>query len=110
MAEFFDVMVEMRRMHDDYDDCDGGCPLSDKGFYKKPYCEIDEEDIKEAEKIIMEWSKEHPVVYPTWGEFFKIADLEDARLIDPVRVDIAKKLGLEPVRRKSSGKSCREQT
>lgn len=97
MAEFFDVMVEMRRMHNDYDDCNDGCPLHNKGFCDKPWCEVSEEDIKEAEKIIMKWSKEHPVVYPTWGEFFKIADLEDARLTDPVRVDIAKKLGLEPV-------------
>lgn len=110
MAEFFDVMVEMRRMHDDYDDCDGGCPLSDKGFCKKPYCEIDEEDIKEAEKIIMEWSKEHPVVYPTWGEWLTqigVAQLCCGMLgIHPaiadshIPDDIAKKVGLEPVRRK----------
>ena len=100
MAEFFDVMVEMNRMHDDYDKCDDGCPLHNKGFCNKPRCEINEEDIREAEKIIMKWSKENPVVYPTWGEFFKIADLEDARLTDPVRVDIAKKLGLEPVRKR----------
>ena len=100
MAEFFDVMVEMHRMHDDYDDCDDGCPLHDKGFCNKPYYKIDDEDIREAEKIIMKWSKEHPEVYPTWGEFFKIADLEDVRLTDPMRADIAKKLGLKPVRSK----------
>jgi hypothetical protein len=114
MAEFFDVMVEMRRMHDDYDDCNDGCPLSGKGFCNKPYCEMDEEDIKEAEKIIMEWSKEHPKVvheaYPTWGEWLTqigVAQLGCGMLgIHPViaksRIpdDIAKKFGLEPVRKR----------
>ena len=107
MAEFFDVMAEMYRMHNDYDDCDDGCPLHNKGFCNKSYCEINEEDIREAEKIIMNWSKEHPVIYPTWGEWLTqigVAQLCSGMLgIHPVIAeshipdDIAKKLGLESV-------------
>lgn len=107
MAEFFDVMVEMNRMHDNYEDCDDGCPLRDKGFCNKPTCEVDKEDIKEAERVVMKWSKEHPVVYPTWGEWLTqigVAQLCSGMLgIHPITAeshipdDIAKKLGLKPV-------------
>ena len=116
MAEFFNVMVEMRRMHDDYDDCNDGCPLCNKGFCDKPWCEVSEEDIKEAEKIIMKWSKEHSVVYPTWGEWFAeqgelSVNWKDLRVVScsgkssagviglfysEIPADIAQKLGIEP--------------
>lgn len=102
MAEFFEVMVEMRRMHNDYDDCNDGCPLHNKGFCDKPWCEVSEEDIKEAEKIIMKWSKENPVVYPTWYEYLTEIYPAAWELIacHPIPVDIAQKLEIEPVRKR----------
>lgn len=75
--------------------------------------ETDDEYIRKAEDAIMTWAAEHPVVYPTWGEWFvEHGDLVDGwqnatnaawtanRALDvftkPIPADIAQKLGIEP--------------
>lgn len=95
--DFVQTMIEINRMHSYYDDYCRGCPLDGKGYCNEPDFELSREDLEEAEALVWEWSRNHPVVYPTWEEFFKTANLEDARLTDHVRADIAEKLGLKPV-------------
>jgi len=77
MAEYSKVMEERNRMCDYYHsisyECDFDCPLSqDNNPALVNYSGCAEFLYKEAEKaerIIMKWSREHPIpIYPTIGE------------------------------------------
>lgn len=64
MAEFAEIMNIKRRMDNYYDDCSCGCPLYVSNFCSLPKESLTIEDFKEAERIMLEWAEEHPIVYP----------------------------------------------
>ena len=78
MAEFGQVIYEWRRLcthqqekHDGIYICED-CPMDVKDLCCKWPDESDENDIKEIERIVMEWAKEHPEPeYPTWAEWLE---------------------------------------
>ena len=71
MAEFVEVMGIKRRMCKYYDDCPDGCPLDNTNFCVLSEESLSEEDFKEAETIMLNWNKKHPVIFPTWIEWLK---------------------------------------
>lgn len=124
MAEFVEIMNIKRRMDNYYKDCADGCPLSLTNFCSLSENALTTEDLKEAEKIMLEWAEEHPIVYPTWvewlskqglvelktGQFARQAANEYLYEIKTVATlngnaskqipeDIAQKLGIEPKER-----------
>lgn len=106
MAEFVEIMNIKRRMDNYYGDCSCGCPLYVSNFCSWSEESLTAEDYKEAERIMLEWAEEHPIVYPTWGEYFgmvyaarlfgnPIKSLDEIFKIN-IPQDIAEKLGLKP--------------
>lgn len=119
MAEFAQIMKDWRRMCKTYstddEDCCEGCPVVD--FHEHGCSAIyemeDVTDWRRYAEAIMSWAAEHPVVYPTWGEWFvEHGDLVDGWqnatnaawmantalgvFMKPIPADIAQKLGIEP--------------
>ena len=95
------------------DDFCAVCPYRDKSP-DNWYCFRKQDLMRDALECIeredMKWAAEHPVVYPTWGEWLneqavviKIIDNgalifePDAKMRQPIPADIAQKLGIEPV-------------
>lgn len=82
MAEFKTVMSELQRL------CSGrtcgSCPVGNKAFHERAsYCCVWVKDHpEEAERIIMQWAAEHPIVTNgmKFREVFGI-DLEDKYLV-----------------------------
>lgn len=121
MAEFVEVLGIKSRMCKYYDDCSAGCPLGNTNFCSLSEESLATEDFKEAETIMLNWAKEHPIVYPTWtewlskqgfvelkaGQFVKqtgneyvyecktVAILTDKAAV-PISSEIAEKLGIQP--------------
>ena len=119
MAEFVEVMGIKSRMCKYYDDCSDGCPLDNTNFCALSEESLSEGDFKEAETIMLNWSKKHPMHYPTWIEWLKSMgvipylagcvvkrDDEDNFLsghvnvneiaIKPIPKDIAEKFSIKP--------------
>jgi len=122
MAEFVEIMGIKKRMDNYYEDCAAGCPLCLTNFCSMSEESLTAEDFKEAEKIMLEWAKEHPIVYPTWIEWLQSLGVipylsgyvakrdDDGNYLDghvnvnevahkPIPVDIAQKLGIDPKER-----------
>ena len=63
MAEFQEVVKNFKRMCDSYEACEE-CPMSTTGTARSTaycrYCVF--EQFEESERIIMQWSAEHPIV------------------------------------------------
>ena len=106
MAEFQIVCKHLKRMCERYGNNCIKCPLVDKDFCSLSAGDRTAETYKKAEEIIMSWAAEHPVVYPTWGEYFgmiygarlfgnPIGSLNEIFKIS-IPQDIAEKLGVEP--------------
>jgi hypothetical protein len=79
--------------------CDN-CPLFKVLCQYKPNEKV---DFAGAEQIIEKWVEEHPVVYPTWVEWFRQMGVVPSEqkcfhtwLLDQIPADIAEKLGIEP--------------
>lgn len=106
MAEFQEVMKQWRRFCKSHSNC-GECEFDGKGICCEthlsgvPYSDI--------ELRIMSWAAEHPVVYPTWGEYLasigvmKPAQPDKAYEVWLTQIysttipdDIAQKLGIAP--------------
>lgn len=64
MADFVEVMEIKHRMDNYYEDCSAGCPLYISNFCSLSEESLTTEDLKEAEKIMLDWAEEHPVEYP----------------------------------------------
>lgn len=122
MAEFVEVMGIKKRMCKYYEDRSGGCggcPLDNTNFCALSDESLSERDFKEAETIMLNWNKKHPVIFPTWIEWLKSIgvipylagcvvkrDDDDNFLsghvnvneiaIKPIPKDIAEKLGIQP--------------
>lgn len=112
MAEFVEVLGIKSRMCKYYDDCSDGCPLDNTNFCALSEESLSKGDFKEAEKIMLEWAKEHPApTYPTWEEWlveqgilqfyyvggtgkyvYTMSDLG----CSPIQDDTAEKLGIQP--------------
>lgn len=130
MAEFFEVMKQVRRMcwSISCNNCilprrsDEMCILEDAP------AKITDEEIAEIEAKTMKWAAEHPEVrYPTWREWQR-EHFRDAAIImrpcayisytdahcrdyegcgacanQPIPADIARKLGIQPIAKENSG-------
>ena len=115
MADFVQTMKDWRRMCKHYSDesmkdgqhsCADMCPLG----HNTACCMIDDaldSDIEDMANAIAQWVEEHPEpVYPTWGEYLKKVISHPSggttlsfalyAMQQPVRADIAEKLGVEP--------------
>lgn len=119
MADFVQTMKDWRRMCNAQDDTTCGacssCPMGDDGKSCMAVYEDEFEvvDFAHIEQTVTAWAAEHPVVYPTWGEWFvEHGDLVDGWqnatnaawmantalgvFMNPIPADIAEKLGIEP--------------
>ena len=124
MSDFVQTMKDWRRMCKAQDDTTCGacssCPMGDDGKSCMAVYEDEFEtvDFAHIEQTVTEWAAEHPVVYPTWGEWLiKIGGavkklyaqqyhyeaaqptqlIEVVEVLDePIPADIAEKLGIEP--------------
>lgn len=129
MAEFFEVMKQIRRMcwSISCNNCilprrsDEMCILEDAP------AKLTDEEIAEIEAKIMKWAAEHPELrYPTWEEWQRQTFPDALRLILPctfmgvidgycsrhnchecakhhIPADIAKRLGIQPIAKENSG-------
>lgn len=120
MAEFVDVISEIRRMCSSYNLCEE-CDFKTKHICKTFIQCTSVEDAKEIEEKVMNWAKQHPKPqYPTWGEWFEaqgelMAEWRNVRVVSNVGTgvigvlyqripaDIAEKLGIEPKEEKNNG-------
>ena len=117
MSDFVQMMKDWRRMCKHYSDesmkdgshsCVDMCPLG-----HNTACGIIEDaldsDIEVMAKEVAKWAAEHPVVYPTWGEWLSeqavvIKTIDngaliyepDAKMRQHIPDDMAEKLGIEP--------------
>lgn len=125
MAEFLEVMKQRKRMCTKYEGggiCQSidynMCPLKGHDLCCRPLTNIDINKIQEGEVIIMKWAAEHPEpVYPSWIDWlmsegviptnYMVANSTDSgvragtfyvtsKAFEPIPVDIAQKLGLQP--------------
>lgn len=119
MAEFVEVMEIKSRMCKFYNDCTSGCPLYNTNFCNLLEEELSEKDFREAETVMLNWSKKHPIFFPTWIEWFKsmgIIPYLDGRVVErddddnylnghvnvneiifkPIPKDVADKFGIKP--------------
>lgn len=111
MAEFQDVMEQFDRMCWYYKrkcECPMACPMN--GVNISQCRKVAFEKPKETEEIVMQWAAEHKEPqFPTWWEWlFSIgavtrkvqpdvaAILINTGLLDPIPLDIAQKMGIEP--------------
>ena len=110
MAEFQEVYKQWRRLcmsfedkaAKDYRPCAELCPVGCNPVCGE-LCESTQEDAERFEAAVMAWAAEHPVVYPTWVEWFRqigVVPFEQkcfhTWLLDQIPADIAEKLGLQP--------------
>ena len=104
MADFVQTMKDWRRMCKAQDDTTcvacSSCPMGDDGKSCMAVYEDEFEtvDFAHIEQTVTEWAAEHPVVYPTWGEYLHTLHNEPSscELNKPIPADIAEKLGIEP--------------
>ena len=115
MAEFAEVMRQMKRMCAHFSPTCIGCKLC-FGKGTDEFCGEQPKDILSnitlVESAVMQWAAEHPEPqYPTWfdylhsiGIFYKkhtvggdITEVHWGNMMTPIPADIAQKLGIEPV-------------
>ena len=110
MAEFQDVIKQMKRMCNHLSPTCNGCKLCvEKGT--NAICGEEPKDIRSdpalVEAVVMAWAEEHPEpVYPTWWSWLinegviangsTYTGAIDQLKMHPIPVDIAEKLGIEP--------------
>lgn len=107
MAEFQEVIKQMKRMCAHFGPTCNGCPLwLEKGTDE--FCGEVPNDIHSdpalVEAAVMQWAAENPEpVYPTWVEWFREIGVVSPEqkgfhvwLHDHIPANIAKKLGLQP--------------
>ena len=114
MAEFCDVIYEMKRMCDHFRPTCSGCKLClGKGtneFCGEQPCDI-RSDPALVEDAVMEWAKANPKpVYPSWYDYLHSIGVLHKKhtasgdeteicwgyMMAPIDDDTAKKLGLQP--------------
>ena len=110
MAEFIEVARAKRKMCKVYAGECGECKLQGNCSLLN-VCAYSDDDVKKFENEVMSWAAEHPEpLYPTWGEWLntmglvyytkvdgvKIYFTRDIEIAEPIPVDIAQKLGIEP--------------
>lgn len=130
MAEFQEVMRQLNRLCSAHENCydEDNCPMQAMGCCGSIGNHCSEPlQAKRIEKTVMQWAAEHPeLVYPTWGEWLELEHIvnpiptvlyETGQLTinqdesnqyllkayyynSPIPDDIAKKLGLEPKKKK----------
>lgn len=130
MAEFFEVMKQVRRMC--WNISCNNCILPRRSdemcILEYVPAKITDEEIAEIEAKTMKWAAEHPEVrYPTWLEWQRnhfpdaaitmrpcvYISYTDARCRDykdcgdcqsqPIPADVARKLGIKPIAKENSG-------
>ena len=122
MSDFVQTMKDWRRMCDTIKSCDD-CPMQKEDGWTYVLCSeggISSARPEVAEKVIVKWAAEHPVVYPTWEEWLvangimepdnvrlngdyrfycnckPVYNIPSPKMFDPIPADIAQKLGLQP--------------
>lgn len=111
MAEFQEVIKQMKRMCAHFSPTCNGCKLY-LGEGTDEFCGEEPKDILSnpalVEAAVMQWAAEHPEpVYPTWWEYLTrihvifpaMGDFQkcvDDLATTPIPADIAQKLGIEP--------------
>ena len=104
MAEFVEVMRQMKRMCANLSPTCNGCKLC-LGKGTNEFCGEQPKDILSnltlVESVVMQWAAEHPEpVYPTWrellGKLYPDAELIMDAIDQKIPADIAEKLGIEP--------------
>lgn len=105
MAEFREVMKQWKRFCKSHIHC-GECEFDGKGICGEAH--LSDVPYADIELRIMRWAAEHPQpVYPTWGEWLMSIGIINGvhhhgaidalgNLKQPIPVDIAEKLGIEP--------------
>ena len=91
MAEFQEVMQQYNRM---FEACKQGASVPVEASYANA---VKQPDL--FEEVVMSWAAEHPEpVYPTWSEWLGTKYGYDLReiLYEPIKADIAEKLGVNP--------------
>ena len=123
MAEFAEVIRQVKRMCEEDKKMCAGCPMLKKAtciFQRLPE-EYDVEEMRQAERIIMDWAAQNPEPrYPTWEEWQKANFPNALHSIcpnyfmrekplgtcavscakctgTPIPADIAEKLGIKPI-------------
>lgn len=109
MSDFVQTMKDWHRMckaNSDDSGCKEDCPLLK--YYPDGCHAIYEEDctddaLSAVEETIAMWEKENPVpTYPMWMDWLKKkykCDLIYTIMYERIPADIAKKLGIEPIKR-----------
>ena len=71
MAQFTEVMRQVRRMCESFSDGNcSECPIGDANALECGITATSEMDCKDVERLVMQWAAEHPEpVYPTWDEW-----------------------------------------
>lgn len=86
MAEFQEIIKQFRRMCWYYQrqvKCDG-CPMAGCNISQCRKLAFDRPD--DTKIIVTKWAAEHPVVYPTWGEWLEQQGICFSRLTNYSRV------------------------
>ena len=84
---FQEVIKQFDRMCWHYQrkrECPMGCPMN--GVNISQCRKVAFEEPKETEEIVMKWAAEHPVVYPTWGEWLESEGICFSRLTNYEKV------------------------
>ena len=107
MAEFQEVIKQMKRMCAHFTPTCNGCKLC-MGKGTNEFCGEEPKDMRSdpalIEAVVMQWAEEHPEpVYPTWIDVMKMYGVTDETgycyldsAYKPIPADIAQKLGIEP--------------
>lgn len=98
MADFQEVIEQFKRLCDSVNQDCASCGLGNMSCSMKDIVD----NSVEFEKRVMSWAEEHPIIYPTWGEFLynlypmmgpsTITDILEFH-VPPA---LAEKLGIEP--------------
>lgn len=102
MAEFQEVMKQMKRMCQSYStvECENGaCKMRLRGACAMNHIPaIAGKYASEIEHIVMGWAAKHPEPqYPTWTEWLRMVSANGIDLNASISADIAEKLGIKPV-------------
>lgn len=112
MAEFQEVMKQVKRMCKEFGNDCAGCGLASSHCPLGPIPENwDGVDLANVERIVMDWVAKNPEPrYPTWNAWLVSMGLADVyggantyRLeinpggFEPIPADIAEKLGIKPI-------------
>jgi hypothetical protein len=100
VTDFVQTMNNWRRMCQHMEKICGdlSCDICPLDVCNAIYEDNGNTDYAEIEEKVAAWAAEHPVVYPTWGEYLHTLHNEPSsrELSKPIPDDIAQKLGIEP--------------